>query len=230
MMRPSFVYLIRLCCFDVSNFSTPVLKRRMPKIVDHDARRADLAQALWKVIRRDGIERVSVRSVAAAAGVSAGSLRYYFPSQAELISFAMDLVESRTRDRIAAIDLTGTARERVTALAEEVLPLDDERREDLQVWFALTAQARHQPALHEVSARAYDGLLDLARGVIGELQMAGLTRRGLDAELEAVRLHALLDGLAVHLDLHPERLTVSTCRAVLQHHLDELLDASERAR
>jgi len=194
----------------------------MPKIVDHDARRAELAQALWKVIRRDGIDHVSVRSVATEAGVSAGSLRYYFPSQAELIAFAMDLVESRTRDRIAGIDLSGSARERVTALAEEVLPLDDERREDVEVWFALTAQARHHPALHEVSARAYDGLLDLSRAVVGELQLAGLARDGLDAELEAVRLHALLDGLAVHLDLHPERLTVATCRAILHHHLDEL--------
>lgn len=193
----------------------------MPKFVDHDARRAELAQALWKVIGRDGIEHVSVRSVAKEAGVSAGSLRYYFPSQTELIAFAMDLVETRTRERIAAIDLNGTARERVIALAEEVLPLDDERREDVQVWFALTAQARHQPALHEVSARAYDGLLDLSRAVVGELQLAGFTSGEL--ELEAIRLHALLDGLAVHLDLHPERLTVATCRTVLHHHLDQLL-------
>ena len=67
-----------------------------------------------------------------------------------------------------------------------------------------------------MSARAYDGLLDLSRAVVGELQLAGLTSAAIDTELEAVRLHALLDGLAVHLDLHPERLSVATCRAVLQ--------------
>lgn len=197
----------------------------MPKIVDHDARRQELARALWQVIRRDGIDTVSVRSVAAEAGVSAGSLRHYFPTQAELIGFAMELVEARTRDRISQIDLTGTAIERVTALAEEVLPLDAERREDLQVWFALTARARHDPALHEVSGRAYDALLDLARSVVGELARAGLTSADDDLEVEAVRLHALLDGLAVHLDLHPERLSVETCQAVLRTHLASLVAA-----
>jgi AcrR family transcriptional regulator len=196
----------------------------MPKIVDHDVRREELAAALWTLIRRDGIERVSVRSVAAEAGVSAGSLRHYFPSQAELIGFAMELVEARTRDRIGRLDLSGTARVRVTALAEVVLPLDVERGEDLQVWFALTARARHDPALHEVSGRAYDALLDLARSVVGELEASAASSRTIDTELEAVTLHALLDGLAVHLDLHPERLDVATCRAALQAHLAGLIE------
>jgi AcrR family transcriptional regulator len=194
----------------------------MPKIVDHETRREELARAMWEVIRRDGIDRVSVRSVAAEAGVSAGSLRHYFPSQAELIGFAMELVEVRTRERISRIDLSGTPMERVTALAEEVLPLDAERREDLQVWYELTARARHDPALHSVSARAYDGLLDLARSVVGELHAAGDPSTPLDTEREAITLHALLDGLAVHLDQHPERLDVATVRAALRGYLADL--------
>lgn len=192
-------------------------------MVNHEQRREEIARALWAVIRREGVEHASVRSVAREAGVSAGSLRYYFPSQAGLLGFAMDLVEDRTRARITEIDPRGSALERVTALAEEVLPLDQERREEVAVWLALTARARHDPALHEVSGRAYDGLLDLSRAVVGELARAGELRDGLDAEIEAARVHALLDGLAVHLDLHPERLGADTCRAVLAAHLASLL-------
>ncbi len=69
----------------------------MPKIVDHDARREEIAQALWRVVRRDGIRAASVRTIAAEAGWSAGAVRYYFPDQDGLLSFAMDLVSAPGR-------------------------------------------------------------------------------------------------------------------------------------
>jgi AcrR family transcriptional regulator len=54
----------------------------MPKLIDHEVRRLELVEAAWRVILRDGAGRVSVRAVAAEAGVSAGSLRHLFPTQA----------------------------------------------------------------------------------------------------------------------------------------------------
>ena len=36
----------------------------MPKVVDHEQRRRELGHAVWRVIRRDGVERASVRAVA----------------------------------------------------------------------------------------------------------------------------------------------------------------------
>ena len=62
----------------------------MPKIVDHDARRVDLARAAAAVARRDGIDEVTVRNVASQAGVSAGALRHYFPRQADLLRENVD--------------------------------------------------------------------------------------------------------------------------------------------
>ena len=50
----------------------------MPIVVDPEERRRDLAEAVWRVVRRDGLERASVREVAREAGVSMGSLRHYF--------------------------------------------------------------------------------------------------------------------------------------------------------
>ena len=44
----------------------------MPKIVDHDARRAAIAEALWRVAERDGVEGVTMRAVAREAGWSTG--------------------------------------------------------------------------------------------------------------------------------------------------------------
>ena len=64
----------------------------MPRVVDPVERRRFLAQAVWRVVRREGLERASVREVAREAGVSMGSLRHYFSSQSELLIFAMRMV------------------------------------------------------------------------------------------------------------------------------------------
>jgi DNA-binding transcriptional regulator YbjK len=79
-------------------------KVSMPKLVDPDQRRSELAQAVWTVIRRDGLQRASVRNVAREAGLSMGSLRHYFASQSELLCFAMQLVGDRARARVAALE------------------------------------------------------------------------------------------------------------------------------
>ncbi len=75
-------------------------------MVDIEARRTELAEALWRVIRRDGLERASVRNVAREAGLSMGALRHYFGTQDELLAFAMRLVIERARGRMEALDLS----------------------------------------------------------------------------------------------------------------------------
>ena len=72
----------------------------MPRIVDHAVRREDLARALWRVVRRDGLHAVSVRTVAAEAGTSASALRHYFASQDELLAFALRSIVARAQARL----------------------------------------------------------------------------------------------------------------------------------
>jgi len=75
----------------------------MPKVVDPVERRRELAEAVWRVIRRDGIEGASVREVAREAELSTGSLRHYFGTQSELLTFAMRSVMQRIERRVAAL-------------------------------------------------------------------------------------------------------------------------------
>ncbi|WP_329083874.1 hypothetical protein [Streptosporangium sp. NBC_01469] len=42
----------------------------MPKKVDHEVRRRHIAEALHRIIDRDGLDAVSLREVATEAGVS----------------------------------------------------------------------------------------------------------------------------------------------------------------
>src|SRR5690625_6408560 len=70
----------------------------MPKKVDHQQRRAAMAEALWKVAAYQGLEAVSLSRVAQEAGVSKGRVQHYFPSRDALLDYTATRVQD-TRDR-----------------------------------------------------------------------------------------------------------------------------------
>jgi AcrR family transcriptional regulator len=180
----------------------------MPKLVDHAQRREELAGALWRLVMREGIDAASVRRVADEAGWSAGSLRHYFDTRSELLAFAMDLVMQRVAQRIAALGPDPGPR----ALLHQVMPLDPERRAEMQVWLAFTMQALVDPGLGELRDRAHAGLRELCRRAV-EPTDAG------DPERDAQQLHALVDGLALHAVLAPAVTTPERQVELLDAHM-----------
>lgn len=192
----------------------------MPKSVDHEQRRRELAEAVWRVIRRTGVDGASVRAVAHEAGWSAGALRHYFRTQSELLDFAIELAAERIRRRISALELADDPRRAVEQLLSELLPLDDERRAENEVWLAFTARALIDP---ELRARHAEIDAALRAAALRAVEMLGLPA-GRERALEAERLHALLDGLALHAAMRPKRMPPRRIIAVLRRHLDELED------
>lgn len=198
----------------------------MPKIVDHTTRREEIAEALWRVVRRDGIRAASVRTIAAEAGWSAGAVRYYFPDQDGLLKFAMDLVSRRVTERVSAIEPKGSVPAIVLRYLDEVLPLDAERRAEFDVWLAFMAQARAESgagALQEHLDTVHNSLRQLCESLLRSLDDAGVLKNGLDLRREVERLHALLDGLALHAAIQPERTTPARLRQLMRHHLETLM-------
>jgi AcrR family transcriptional regulator len=194
----------------------------MPKLVDHEQRRRELADAVWRVIRREGIDRASVRTVAAEAGWSPGALRHYFATQSALLAFAMRLVVERIEGRIAALDRAADARESVEQVLHELLPLDDERRAENEVWLAFTARALIDPELRAQHNEIHDALHQACASALKDLAAAGRAQLGPHTALQVERLHALTDGLAVHTALRPDLMPPETIIAVLRLHLDAL--------
>ena len=194
----------------------------MPKHLDHDARRIEVAQAVWRVVRRDGLARASVRNVAREAGLSAGSLRHVFSTQLELLAFSMELVADRVRVRLEALRPSGDARRDVEAVILELLPLDDERRAEAEVWLAFAAQALVDARLGALRDEVDDLIFGLFRRLVEALAEAGVLPPGADPDLEAERLNAVVDGLVVHGLMRPERAGADLQRRVVAAHLDEL--------
>ncbi|SEP28263.1 TetR/AcrR family transcriptional regulator [Paenibacillus sp. OK076] len=199
----------------------------MPKIVDHDKQRLLVAEAAWRVIRRDGMEQASVRNIAVEAGISAGSMRHYFSTQSELLLYAMNLVSERVSNRITQMSFNSSPLENMKLLLLELLPSTDEKMAEMEVWYAFTAKSKSDPVLKEHADKVYNELRHAMATVITYLMELNLSRTDLDKELEIERLYALVDGLGIHAILRPDQMNTKIMEDILTMHLATLCRDAE---
>ncbi|WP_332761741.1 TetR/AcrR family transcriptional regulator [Pseudarthrobacter sp.] len=201
----------------------------MPKIVDAEARRAEIVDAVFRIIAVDGLERASLREVADEAGLAVGSVRHYFASSEELLSHSFAAVVDRITGRLTAAlpamaaskPGTGPHHEAVLTLLGEFLPLDEERAVDACVWMAFKNAARIRPFLAAEADRSHREVA----AVVGQVITALVPDDGDGQQslaVEAERLLATLDGLCMHALLQPAWMTAQMCHDVLDRHLKSL--------
>lgn len=193
----------------------------MPKQVDHQQRKTLIADALMTVAAERGLEAMSVRHVAAVAGVTTGMVQHYFRSKDEMVVFAMGQVRDAIAARSAAENLgpQASTSELLRSLLVQLLPLDEMRRAEGRVGLAFMAYAASHSGIGD-AVRADNALL---RSVITERLRDDPRLRDRDPSLMATALLALVEGLGLqtlHEDYSPEHALT-----VFDAHLELLLDA-----
>ncbi|EPD51518.1 hypothetical protein HMPREF1210_02116 [Paenisporosarcina sp. HGH0030] len=191
----------------------------MPKQVNHEERRQIIAEATWEMIMKKGIEGTTVRAIADEANLSLGSLRHYFSSQEELLSYSMELVKERVTERIEkkfAQDIPMD--ELLVHFSLEIIPLDDQSRLEMTVWFHFMAnvQFRHK-------FEGDDGILQALEQLLSLLEAHGRLKPGIELQEEIETLYALVDGLAIHCLFAPVRLTRERIVPIIVKHVNLLL-------
>lgn len=198
----------------------------MPKIVDHEERRAELSAAVWRLASREGLEAVTLRRVSAEAGWSTGALHHYFGDKEELLLFAFHTVADRVRRRLAAAaKATTEPLELARTLLTVGLPLDAERRAEVRVWFAFLGLALTRPVLAHAQRDAYRAWRRRLAKTLQEAQRRGELDRALDPEREAAGLIALVDGLAVQASFEPRALSSARQLELVDERLARLAGA-----
>ncbi|GAB3718040.1 hypothetical protein GCM10027598_29310 [Amycolatopsis oliviviridis] len=168
----------------------------MPKIVDRTERRREIAGALLRIVAREGVEAVSVRSVAAEAGVSGGAVQKYFSTKEDLFRFALDMTSEFLEQRWNTLDQSGNLLDLLLRLLVEAMPLDEQRRAEVIVINAFTARAAVLPSWAEFIRTGYDELAEITAQYIAKAQSAGDVRDDLTASDLADAVLALSDGFA----------------------------------
>ncbi|AJT67052.1 TetR/AcrR family transcriptional regulator [Streptomyces chattanoogensis] len=191
----------------------------MPKTVDREEQRRQIGAAVLRLASEQGLDEVSVRTVAAAAGRSPGAVQKYFRTKDEMLAFAAELAGARIEERMAAVDPGLPPREALCALVLTTLPVDAERRAEAAAQLAFATRAAHHPGLGAIRRRVD---ADVREALAGWLAAAG-HGRGPEPAADCLALAdaviALSDGLALRLLYAPDD------REALLRALDRALDA-----
>ncbi|MGQ0841956.1 TetR/AcrR family transcriptional regulator [Actinokineospora sp.] len=191
-------------------------------------RGAHLLDAVVEVVADGGITAVSMRSVAAAAGVSLAQVQYYFRSKDELVAAAFEHVSEGVEGRAADLDTSGPPRMVLRRLLELWLPSTAERARDARVWVAFTAAAMTSAPLREINTRIDRDLRAGFSGLLRQAQATGDLDPALDPDVHAAVLLAVVDGLVTQAVLAPEDGRADLAARGLDAHLSRLFADQEQ--
>ncbi|GGM69704.1 TetR/AcrR family transcriptional regulator [Dactylosporangium sucinum] len=201
----------------------------MPKLADHDARRAQIADAVLRIAGSTGLHSVTMRSVAAEAGVSVRLVQYYFETKEQLLQFTLTRLAQhmaeRLRVRVAAAGEAPTPRDVVNAVLTEALPTDAESRTFHLLYTAYAVLAVTDAKLAaQPFVDAPNAMEDLLVAQLRAAQQAGDMTAQLDARVETVGLLAMSAGLGTSVLLGQR--TKRDALAVLHYHLNRIMPTS----
>ena len=133
----------------------------MPKIVDHDKRRDEIALVACRVVAEGGFDQATIVRIAREAGYTTGMVAHYFDTKQDIIIAALRLMLRRIDERL----LRNSEAERpdLLALLTELLPVDEERYIECAFWTAFWGQVTADKRLKRINAwvhREYQRLFE----------------------------------------------------------------------
>ncbi|MGI5222588.1 TetR/AcrR family transcriptional regulator [Nocardia sp. CA-290969] len=192
--------------------------------MDHKIRRRQITDAARRVIVAGGLESVTFQTVAAEAGFSVRLVQYYFGTKRDFLlathRSVMEDAGTRFGRRWSELGEHAEPREAVKAVLTELLPLDDQRREEAIVLGAFAAAAiTGQGITTEETLAAPRALVTLLAHQLARTDRTppGRGDRELDAELILVAAGGITQGMI------QGHYTADSAITLVDHLLDRVL-------
>lgn len=190
----------------------------MPKQVDHDARREEIAAAAARVVAAQGIDSLTSADLAAAAGCTVGALPHYYRGKDAILLAALQYARRSVANRAAARASLGDGS--LAEILSAALPMDADSRRDARVWFAFFGRALNVPEIAREYRQRYRAL---ERDALVLLEGRSWRDGWSPSEvLEAI--FASLDGLAMRALIEPRAWPATRQRDVLARQIALLVD------
>lgn len=194
----------------------------MPKIVDHDERRRQIAAVVSDIAATDGLANVSFRTVADRAGVSVSLVQHYFGDKANLLRTTLEIQSEAMNAHIAAqlasLGADPGPGDVLRVVAHAFLPLDETSRRSMLVYHGFAAAALTDASLR--STDMFTNGRNLIQFFAAQLDAAGMSAETSDPEADATGLLSLLLGLSLAMLL--DQTTPADATTTLDQHLDLL--------
>jgi len=127
----------------------------MPKLVDHDERRMQIAESVLRVVAREGVRGVTMRDIAREADWSIGVITHYFDDKQALLVAALAQATARVRVRMEEASAITDPQKRICALLEAGMPLDPARTATCRIFFYFWAEGAVDKGVRAELARSY---------------------------------------------------------------------------
>jgi AcrR family transcriptional regulator len=188
----------------------------MPKVVDVEATKMRIVKAAWDVIATKGIQSVSMRRVASAAGCTSGLITHYFADKDELITYAYVVVlDKMIADAAMRVSEEHSVRDKLWAAVEAIEPSTPAMKQLTIVLMNFWAQAAFNPAFAARCRQDYKRWRALITHTIREGIGAGELRRDTDIQALTDTITLLSDGLSVGMTLTPTLYSARHRRTIL---------------
>jgi TetR/AcrR family transcriptional regulator, transcriptional repressor of bet genes len=124
----------------------------MPKIVDHDKRRDDIALVACRVVAEHGFDQATIVRIAREAGYTTGMVAHYYDTKQEIVIAALRLILRRIEERLTRPVGEGEAAPDLLTLLTEALPVDEHRFIECAFWTAFWGQVSADKKLKRINA------------------------------------------------------------------------------
>lgn len=172
--------------------------------------------AVQDILIERGIEDVTMRNVAAAAGLSVGAVQHHHRTKDDLLMAAMNEVSKNFIERVGSTLLPeASAWQNLAAVCKILGGVDDESRTASVIWLAYASKATTSNAIAEAHRASWHLMED---GLTTLLQHWNPALNRDDAAI----LMALLDGLAISRATETDRMTAHRAQQLIDKHLNKL--------
>lgn len=124
----------------------------MPKIVDHEQRRDEIALVACRVVAEHGFDQTSMVRIAREAGYTTGMLAHYFDSKQDIIIAALRLILRRIEERLTGSPAQAAEGPDLLMLLTEALPVDEHRRIECAFWTTFWGQVPADKRLKRINS------------------------------------------------------------------------------
>ncbi len=121
----------------------------MPKIVDHEQRRDEIALVACRVVAEHGFDQATIVRIAREAGYTTGMVAHYYDTKQEIVIAALRLILRRIEERLTRP--AGEQPDLLTVLTE-ALPVDEHRFIECAFWTAFWGQVSADKKLKRINA------------------------------------------------------------------------------
>jgi AcrR family transcriptional regulator len=174
----------------------------MPRIVDRDKKRSEIAQKAIEVLAKRGFQATTIQEIADAAGLGKGTIYHYFKTKEEILSaVSEEIFHEMERSFGAALLRIDKPMEKLSALIEEALHVSEDVEHLFivytELWLMNIREDKYNDYMSFIK-NLHNDLKNLTARMIDEGKKLGLWDKDTDSDALAAYLVASFDGVIVH--------------------------------